>query len=95
MFMNADVVVKAVMVGLAIASLVTWTVWLAKSIEIMQAKRKARAGVRALGAATSLSNVDTTENLRRQFLRGGDCRDPLVRWRHGQGRTEGAYCFAA
>src|SRR3990170_1236229 len=34
MFMQADIVVKAVMVGLAFASLVTWTVWLAKSIEI-------------------------------------------------------------
>ncbi|HEY4205077.1 MAG TPA: tonB-system energizer ExbB, partial [Xanthobacteraceae bacterium] len=27
MFANADIVVKAVMVGLAFASLVTWTVW--------------------------------------------------------------------
>ncbi|MFZ0400193.1 MAG: hypothetical protein WAL03_03810, partial [Pseudolabrys sp.] len=32
MFMNADVVVKVVMVGLVIASVVTWTVWLAKTI---------------------------------------------------------------
>ena len=31
MFLNADIVVKAVMVGLLFASLVTWTVWLAKS----------------------------------------------------------------
>jgi len=50
MFMNADAVVKAVVVVLAIASLLTWTIWLAKSIEIMQAKRKARAGLRAIGA---------------------------------------------
>ena len=28
-----DVVVQAVMVGLAFASLVTWTIWLAKTIE--------------------------------------------------------------
>ena len=34
MFVSADIVVQAVMVGLAIASLVTWTVWLAKTIEI-------------------------------------------------------------
>src|SRR3974390_1575801 len=50
MFMNADAVVKAVVVVLAIASLLTWTIWLAKSIEIVQAKRKARAGFRAAGA---------------------------------------------
>ena len=30
MFVSADIVVKAVMVGLAFASVVTWTVWLAK-----------------------------------------------------------------
>jgi biopolymer transport protein ExbB len=39
MFLNADIVVKAVMVGLAFASLVTWTVWLAKTIELRSARR--------------------------------------------------------
>ncbi len=34
MFVNADLVVQAVMVGLAFASLVTWTIWLAKTIEV-------------------------------------------------------------
>ena len=42
MFMAADIVVKAVMIGLAFASLVTWTVWLAKSIEIPVRERRAR-----------------------------------------------------
>jgi biopolymer transport protein ExbB len=37
MFANADIVVQAVMVGLALASLATWTVWLAKTIEISRA----------------------------------------------------------
>ena len=36
--MNADAVVKAVMVGLVIASIVTWTVWLAKTIELLKAR---------------------------------------------------------
>jgi len=31
MFLHADTIVKAVMIGLAVASLVTWTVWVAKS----------------------------------------------------------------
>jgi len=31
LFTNADIVVQAVMVGLAFASLVTWTIWLAKT----------------------------------------------------------------
>ena len=54
MFLNADVVVKAVMIGLAFASFVTWTVALAKSLEILSAKRRLRAGLRALGRAPSL-----------------------------------------
>ena len=41
MFMNADIVVKAVMVGLAFASLVTWTIWLYKTIELFGARRRA------------------------------------------------------
>src|SRR5215469_8990181 len=43
MFLNADIIVKAVMVGLAFASLVTWTVWLAKTIELQAASRRARS----------------------------------------------------
>ena len=42
MFLNADIVVKAVMVGLAFASLVTWTVWLAKT-DRAASRERARA----------------------------------------------------
>jgi len=45
MFMNADVVVKAVMIGLAFASLVTWTIWLAKTLELFGARLRAQAPV--------------------------------------------------
>src|SRR5947209_1909484 len=48
MFINADIVVKAVMVGLAFASLVTWTVWLAKTIELRVAKRVVHRRLRML-----------------------------------------------
>ncbi len=48
MFMNADIVVKAVMVGLAFASLVTWTIWLAKSLQLVGARHRAAAAVGAL-----------------------------------------------
>src|SRR5262249_8164056 len=34
MFLNADIIVKIVMVGLVFASLVTWTVWLGKNLEL-------------------------------------------------------------
>jgi biopolymer transport protein ExbB len=54
MFLSAVPIVKIVMVGLAFASLVTWTVWLAKTIELWNARRVARRGLEALASATSL-----------------------------------------
>ena len=64
MFLNADVVVKAVMIGLAFASLVTWTVWLAKSLELAGAKRNARKGLRIVSQSAMLAEAD--EQLRGQ-----------------------------
>src|SRR5215510_14696296 len=61
MYINADPVVKAVLIGLAFASLVTWTVWLAKTIEIVLAKRRVRAALNAL--ATVRSTADAVERL--------------------------------
>ncbi|ARQ03130.1 tonB-system energizer ExbB [Pseudorhodoplanes sinuspersici] len=58
MFMQADIVVKAVMVGLAFASLVTWTVWLAKSFEIRFEKSRARKKNRWLETAKSLDEAE-------------------------------------
>jgi biopolymer transport protein ExbB len=57
MFQNADLVVKAVMIGLAIASVITWTVWLAKSLELRAARRRARAALAALDEVGSLSEA--------------------------------------
>jgi biopolymer transport protein ExbB len=54
MFLNADIVVKAVMIGLALASFLTWTVWLAKTIELRVAKRLARRRLRMLENDDSL-----------------------------------------
>jgi biopolymer transport protein ExbB len=48
MYLNADLVVKAVLIGLAAASIVTWTVWLAKTIEIFFAKRRVRTALNKL-----------------------------------------------
>jgi biopolymer transport protein ExbB len=57
MFLAADLVVKAVMVGLALASLITWTVWAAKSFELAAAKRRARGATAALGEVRSLRDA--------------------------------------
>ena len=47
MFMQADIIVKAVMIGLAFASLVTWTIWLAKGLELAAARRRAQVLMQA------------------------------------------------
>jgi biopolymer transport protein ExbB len=54
MFLNADIVVKAVMIGLVFASLVTWTIWLAKTIELRVAKKVAHRRLRMLEAGNSM-----------------------------------------
>jgi len=57
MFLNADIVVKAVMIGLAFASLVTWTVWLAKTIELQAAKSMARRRLAMLERGGALAEA--------------------------------------
>lgn len=57
MFMAADWVVKAVMIGLAFASLVTWTVWLAKSLELAAARANVGRGLKRIVQAESLPDA--------------------------------------
>jgi biopolymer transport protein ExbB len=57
MFMAADVVVKAVMIGLVFASVLTWTIWLAKSLELFGARRRLRRAHEILEPARSLAEV--------------------------------------
>ena len=57
MFLSADIVVKVVMIGLALASLVTWTIALAKGLEIVAAKRRLRSELTALARMPSLADT--------------------------------------
>jgi biopolymer transport protein ExbB len=70
MFLNADIVVKIVMIGLVFASLVTWTVWLAKSVELWRAKRTAGQALIVLNEVRSLAEADA---------RLGERSDPVPR----------------
>ncbi|MBR9970096.1 tonB-system energizer ExbB [Magnetospirillum sulfuroxidans] len=54
MFLHADLVVQLVMVGLALASVATWTVLVAKSWELRAVRRRIGAGQAILAGATSL-----------------------------------------
>ena len=58
MFMGADIVVKAVMVGLAFASVLIWTIWFAKAIELMFARRRMRVAIEKLSQAKSWNEAN-------------------------------------
>ncbi|MGD0024171.1 MAG: tonB-system energizer ExbB [Xanthobacteraceae bacterium] len=57
MFLDAALLVKAVIIGLAFASLATWTVWLAKSLELRSARIEVRQGLRILTNAPTLAQA--------------------------------------
>ena len=57
MFLSADVIVKAVMIGLAFASLVTWTIFIAKIIELSVARGKLRRSLKTIGEFRSLAEA--------------------------------------
>jgi biopolymer transport protein ExbB len=57
MFLHADPLVKAVLIGLVFASAVTWTVWLTKSFEILVAGNRTRRAVCRLASMRSLSEA--------------------------------------
>lgn len=59
MFMAADWVVKAVMIGLAFASVVTWTVWFGKSLQLVFARRTVRRTLDVLREAPTLAEAAT------------------------------------
>ena len=85
MFMNADIVVKAVMIGLGLASLVTWIIWLAKSVELAASKARLRRAVGIIVAADSLAQVND------DFSRRGGVAALLVRAAQDEvGRSEEA-----
>ncbi|AWX92716.1 tonB-system energizer ExbB [Paracoccus mutanolyticus] len=70
MFWAADIVVKAVMIGLAFASVVTWTVFVVKILELAGATKRARSGLRRVEEATSLTAA---------LAATGKRRDPVSR----------------
>ena len=57
MYKNADIIVKIVMIGLAIASIITWTIWIAKGFEVLGAKRRLRTEIANLKKARTLKEA--------------------------------------
>jgi biopolymer transport protein ExbB len=68
MFMTADIVVKVVMIGLAFASLMTWTIFIAKTIELSVAKGKLKSSLRKADEARSLAEAQMALGKKRGVL---------------------------
>jgi biopolymer transport protein ExbB len=57
MFLSADILVKSVMVGLAIASLITWTIFLAKMVETSRARSRLADALERISESRSLAEA--------------------------------------
>lgn len=57
MYQHADIVVKIVMIGLLLASVVTWAIFFGKFTELSAAKRRLRAEQKALKEVRTLQQA--------------------------------------
>lgn len=60
MYQHADIIVKIVLIGLAIASIITWTIWIAKGFELLGAKRRLRGEIVNLKKACTLKEASAS-----------------------------------
>jgi biopolymer transport protein ExbB len=81
MFLHADIVVQIVICGLAFASVLTWTIWLAKTLELGAMKRKLLRDCSALRNAASLTQaigrLDPGDGAARDLV-----REATDEWKH-------------
>jgi biopolymer transport protein ExbB len=70
MYLSADALVKAVMISLAFASLVTWTIFLAKCTKLSFAQWQLRRSLTRVSATGTLSEAQLAIGRRRGVLSG-------------------------
>jgi biopolymer transport protein ExbB len=68
MFLSANAVVKAVMLGLVFASLVTWTIFIAKTIQLSRAQRLLKNALARIADTRSLNEVQVALGLKSNVL---------------------------
>jgi biopolymer transport protein ExbB len=86
MFMSADVLVKAVMIGLAFASLLTWTIFIAKMIEFSIVQRKLRNALGKISDARSLAEAQFALGAKGGKAAKGNVLSPLLAAAMREGR---------
>ncbi|NEW92752.1 tonB-system energizer ExbB [Rhodopseudomonas sp. BR0M22] len=57
MFLNADIIVKIVMIGLAVSSVITWTIFIAKKIELGRTRFRLRRSLKQIAESRSLAEA--------------------------------------
>lgn len=62
MYQGADIVVKTVMIGLVLASIITWTIWIAKGIELFTSRRRLLVELATLKKARTLKDANESSN---------------------------------
>jgi biopolymer transport protein ExbB len=67
MYQNADRVVKGVMIGLVLASILTWTVWIAKGLELLIARRRLQRELPDLKGARTLNQAAEQARVKHSF----------------------------
>jgi biopolymer transport protein ExbB len=70
MFLHADMIVQCVILGLAFASLVTWTIWVAKTSQLFLARRRLSGLLVRIDDKGSLAEVAAHVGHRRGVLLG-------------------------
>ena len=69
MYQHADIVVKIVMIGLILASVVTWAIFFSKSAELLSQKRRLKREQQQLAEARSLDQAsDMTSSFHAKSL---------------------------
>jgi biopolymer transport protein ExbB len=68
MFMSADVLVKAVMIGLAFASVVTWTIFLGKTLQLFLARRRVKSALARIAQARTLAEAQLALGQKRNVV---------------------------
>jgi biopolymer transport protein ExbB len=66
MYHHADIVVKVVMIGLILASVVTWAIFFGKGAEILASKRRLKREQQQLAEARSLDQASDIAILPRE-----------------------------